>query len=191
MPDDDGFERDLVNGLNNQRATVGQYFAYRKKQHRFSSQDIDVVVDSYKDAFYSAIECKSKQVDVQKTEKDNNTTEDKLYFSQAFSKDKNDVSQVKRITEFLHKTGRPGYLAIAYRRGRGRAVHYYGIHWDYVWRRFQEGESGLPKSFIEEEGVLLMEEENGEDVGRKTETNFGKLFQLQGLSDVDYSEAIE
>ena len=191
MPDDDGFERDLVNGLNQERTEINEYFAYRKKQHRFSSQDIDVVIDSGDPLRYSAIECKSKQIDVEKTQKDNNTTEDKLYFSQAFSKDKHGVSQVKRITEFLYKTGRPGYLAIAYRRGRGRAVHYYAIHWDYVWRRFQDGESGLPKSFVEENGILLMEEENGENVGRKTETKFSKLFQLQGLPDVDYSEAIK
>jgi hypothetical protein len=190
MPDDDGFERDLVKGLNNEKITANEYLAYRKKQHRFASQDIDVLVDSKDPMFYMGIECKSKQVDVEKTSKDSNTTEDKLYFSQAFSKDKNGVSQVKRITCYLYKTGRPGALAVAYRRGRGRPVHYYGLHWDFVWKRFQQGESGLPKSLVEEKGELLMEAGSKDEVTRKTDTKFHKIFNLQSIG-LDYSQALQ
>jgi len=190
MTGDGGFEIDLVKGLNKAKTEKDEWHAYRKKQHEYSSQDIDVLIDSKYPLHYCAIECKSKQVDVEKTEKENNSTEDKIYFSQAFSKDKNGVSQVRRITEFLYKTGRPGYLAIAYRRGRGRKVHYYGIQWDHVLRRFKEGQPGLPKSFVEENGILLMDEQDPSNISRKTDTAFQKIFSLETDKQEDYKEAL-
>lgn len=188
MPSDGGFEGDLVNDLIDDKTEIDEFHPYRRKQHRFSSQDIDVLIDSKDPELFYGVECKSKQVDVEKTEKDNNSTEDKIYFSQAFSTDKQGVSQVKRITQFLHKTGRTGALAVAYRRGRGRSVHYYGIHWSHVWNRFKQGESGIPKQFMKENGVLLMDAESEEKVKRGTPTDFTKIFNVEGVKS-DYSEA--
>lgn len=172
MPDDNGFERDVVNELNDH--SDGDYFAKRFKQHRFSSQICDVVVLSSKEEYYSAIECKSKQVDVEKLNKDNNETEGKLYFSQHFS-ETDEGHQVENFKEFLDKSHMKGLLAIAYRRGRGRKVHYYAIDFDLVYERYQEGETGVPKSFVEEHGIELFDKKEN---GKKKDDKFRKIFDL-------------
>ena len=88
------FEREIVHCLNRYFKTHHiQGFAYRLKQHKFTSQYVDVLVDSLNPSYYLSIECKS-------------IIDKKLYFSQHFHADKNNVHQVDAISDFLSKTGR-------------------------------------------------------------------------------------
>ena len=127
------FERALVNSFN-------QFFqdeeiegiAHRKKQHRFSSQLCDVLVDSPHETFYLAIENKSVKA----------SSTNKLYFSQHFSVSDNG-HQVERITDFVNRSGRNGYLAVELRRGRGRPRKAYMVPWGEVWRRYSAGQKGI------------------------------------------------
>ena len=99
------FEREIVHCLNRFFKTHHiQGFAYRLKQHKFTSQYVDVLVDSLNPSYYLSIECKS-------------IIDKKLYFSQHFHADKNNVHQVDAISDFLSKTGRTGY----WRLNSGRA----------------------------------------------------------------------
>ena len=177
MADDGGFEGDFVNEMNsNTEDGNPDYYVYRRKQHRFSSQDIDVLVDSNDPDYYCGVECKSKQVDVKKMNKDNNESEAKIYFSQAFSVDKDGNHQIETITDFLNKTGRRGILAIAYRRGRGRKVHYYALPWEKVVELFEDDEySGIPKRVVESCGVELFDRKEN---GKKKDDRFEKIFEL-------------
>lgn len=180
MAGDGGFERDMVNGINEAMKNE-PLFAFRFKQHRFSGQKLDVAVDSNRRKYFSGIECKSKQIEVKKAEKDNNQTEAKLYFSQAFNKNEEGVSQVTRITDFLQKTGRRGYLAIAYRRGRGKKVHYYSLPWKHVEKLFEkENCNGITREYVRKHGTLLhnadsIEEFNGMKRSEKR-PRFDKIF---------------
>ncbi|MDY6777549.1 MAG: hypothetical protein SVU32_02695 [Candidatus Nanohaloarchaea archaeon] len=134
------FERALVEAFNQYFNDNGvQGIAYRRKQHRFSSQFVDVLVDSAHPDFYLAIENKSL-----KTE--NNGT---LYFSQHFS-EADDRHQVERITEFLNRSGRNGFLAVELKRGRGRSRQAYMIPWDEVDRKYTTGAVGLPLEHIKQ-----------------------------------------
>ncbi len=94
-------------------------FAYRLKQSRYSSQYVDVLVDSLDPRYYLAIECKS-------------IAGKKIYFSQHFHSDRNDVHQIESISEFLMKTGRRGYLAVEFRFGAGRTKEAYLMPWRQV-----------------------------------------------------------
>jgi len=75
-----------------------------------------VLVDSLDPRYYLAIECKS-------------IAGKKLYFSQHFHINKDDLHQIEVISEFLRKTGRQGYLAVEFRFGSGRAKEAYLISW--------------------------------------------------------------
>jgi len=44
-----------------------------------------------------------------------------LYFSQHFTTDKQGIHQIERISEFLLKSGRRGYLAVKLRMGVGKS----------------------------------------------------------------------
>ncbi len=128
------FERGLVDAFNRyfeDNHTDG--IAYRRKQHRFSSQFLDVLVDSEDPNFYMGIEGKSL-----KTES-NNT----LYFSQHFS-EANDTHQVPRISDFLRRSGRRGFLAVELRRGTGKPRKAFLIPWEVIDRKFETGAVGLP-----------------------------------------------
>lgn len=119
------FERDIVHCFNNFLEHDGiRGFAYRLKQSKFSSQYVDVLVDSLDPRYYLAIECKSIR------------TGKKIYFSQHFHADKNDVHQVDAITNFLRCTGRRGFLAVEFRSGPGRAKEAYLVPWDRVLERY-------------------------------------------------------
>ena len=112
------FEREVVSCLNRffeERRIRG--FAYRLKQHKFSSQFIDVLVDCLDPRYYLAIECKSIRGK-------------KLYFSQHFHLDRNKVHQIDAISTFLARTGRRGYLAIEFRFGSGKAREAYLMPWE-------------------------------------------------------------
>ena len=111
------FEREMVACLNRFfRDTKRQGFAYRLKQHKYSTQYVDVLVDSLDPRFYCAIECKS----IHGT---------KLYWKKHFHIDKNGLHQVEAISAFLARTGRRGYLAIEFRFGPGKAREAYLIPW--------------------------------------------------------------
>jgi Holliday junction resolvase len=119
------FEREIVHCLNRFfKSHHMQGFAYRLKQHKFSSQYVDVLVDSLNPSYYLAIECKS-------------ILDKKLYFSQHFHTDKKSVHQVDAITDFLKKTGRAGFLAIEFRFGAGKANEAYLIPWATVAEQYR------------------------------------------------------
>src|SRR5512136_891373 len=120
------FEREIVHCLNRFFKTHHiQGFAYRLKQHKFTSQYVDVLVDSLNPSYYLSIECKS-------------IIDKKLYFSQHFHSDKNKVHQVDAITGFLVKTGRIGYLAVEFRQGPGRPSEAFLIPWAVVVAHYRE-----------------------------------------------------
>lgn len=135
------FERELVNSFN-------QYFegkpirgvAYRLKQHRFTSQVVDILVDSLHPDFYLGIECKSISTDKGATS---------LYFTQHFSTDKRGTHQIERMTEFLKNSGRKGILAVELRRGFGHPRRAYIIPWDQVLERFRGDGVGFSVDEIE------------------------------------------
>ncbi len=134
------FERELVNAFNHYFEEENiQGIAHRMKQHRFSSQLCDVLVDSEHKMFYLAIENKSI-----KTKSTN-----KLYFTQHFSTSENG-HQVERITNFLRKSGRTGYLAVELKRGRGRPRKAYMVPWQDLLKAYQTGETGLHIDEIKE-----------------------------------------
>jgi Holliday junction resolvase len=118
------FEREIVHCLNRFFKTHHiQGFAYRLKQHKFTSQYVDVLVDSLNPSYYLSIECKS-------------IIDRKLYFSQHFHSDRNKVHQVDAISDFLAKTGRIGFLAVEFRQGPGKASEAFLIPWPVVVARF-------------------------------------------------------
>lgn len=120
------FEREIVHCLNRFFKTRHiQGFAYRLKQHKFTSQYVDVLVDSLNPTYYLSIECKS-------------IIDKKLYFSQHFHSDKKNVHQVDAISDFLAKTGRIGFLAVEFRQGPGKASEAFLIPWATVVEHFRD-----------------------------------------------------
>lgn len=128
------FERALVNSFNDYFEDEDmQGIAHRKKQHRFSSQLCDVLVDSPHETFYLAIENKSIK----------ESSTNKLYFSQHFSVSDNG-HQIERITDFLNRSGRTGFLAVEIKRGRGKARQAYMVPWNYLLEMYESDEAGVP-----------------------------------------------
>ena len=104
MPD---FEYALTHALNEFFEKDGiAAIAYRLKQSRFSTQFMDILVDSKIPEYYLAIECKS--LDARKTRS--------LYFKQHFSLAAGG-HQMARETEFITRSGRQGILAVELRHG--------------------------------------------------------------------------
>ncbi|WEL19302.1 hypothetical protein [Candidatus Nanohalococcus occultus] len=144
------FERALVNAFN-------EFFedeeingiAHRKKQHRFSSQLCDVLVDSEHDMFYLAIENKSVKT----------SSTNKLYFSQHFSESKGG-HQVARISDFLDRSGRTGFLAVEFKRGVGRPRKAYMVPWEEVRERYENGEPGLHLDEIKDYPEILRDSQS-------------------------------
>ncbi|MBS1262978.1 MAG: hypothetical protein MAG715_00144 [Methanonatronarchaeales archaeon] len=125
------FERDLVRSFNDffeERDLKA--VAYRRKQHRFSSQVVDVLVDSLNPDFYLAIENKSIS-----TAKGAGA----LYFSQHFTE-----SQIPRLSGFLERSGRRGFLAVELKRGTGRKRRAFVVPWSDVEARWSSDEPGFP-----------------------------------------------
>lgn len=144
------FERELVNAFNSffqDEAIDG--IAHRKKQHRFSSQLCDVLVDSPHEMFYLAIENKSVKT----------SSTNKLYFSQHFSVSDNG-HQVERISDFVDRSGRTGFLAVELKRGRGRARKAYMVPWTVVRQRYQKGDTGLHIDEIQDYPEILRDSEH-------------------------------
>lgn len=144
------FERALVNAFNRffeEEELEG--IAHRKKQHRFSSQLCDVLVDSPHDMFYLAIENKSV-----KTKSTN-----KLYFSQHFSVS-DGGHQVERISDFVDRSGRKGFLAVELKRGVGRPRKAFMVPWRDVRERYQSNKSGFHLDEIKEYPEVLRDSQD-------------------------------
>lgn len=122
------FERGLVTSFNNYfREKHIRGISYRLKQHRFTAQFLDVLVDSLNPDYYLGIECKS--ISVEKGAK-------ALYFTQHFTTDKKGVHQIERISDFLSESGRCGFLAVELRYGAGHPREAYAIPWNDIKNRF-------------------------------------------------------
>jgi len=146
------FERQLADGFN-------QYFdnrdidaiAYRRKQHRFSSQVLDILVDSFDRKYYLGVECKSISL-----AKGTN----KLYFSQHFSDE-----QIERINRFLEKSGRAGWLAVELKKGKGHLREAHLVPWKEVIDKKNNEEKGLSVEEIKGHmGTELIREGGNYDV---------------------------
>ncbi len=140
-------ERELVKSFNaffEENKIRG--ISYRIKQHRFSSQFLDILVDSLDPDYYLGIECKSIS-----TEKGAAS----LYFTQHFSRDKNGEHQIDRISRFLEKSGRKGLLIIELREGKGRAREAYAIKWQAIEKRYREKKPGFKVEEIKHFPKLL------------------------------------
>ncbi len=124
------FERVLVHSFNDYFEETGiRGISHRLKQHRFTPQFLDVLVDSLNPDYYLGIECKSISVD--KGAK-------ALYFTQHFTTDKNGSHQITRISDFLHRSGRTGFLAVELKMGVGRSREAYIIPWTELHERFND-----------------------------------------------------
>ena len=122
------FERLLVNSFNSYIEERGiRAISYRLKQHRFTPQFLDVLVDSLNPDLYLGIECKSISVD-----KGANA----LYFSQHFTVDKKGIHQIERISDYLSKSGRRGFLAVELRMGIGHDREAYMIPWEDLRKKY-------------------------------------------------------
>jgi hypothetical protein len=122
------FEHMLVNSFNAYIEENGiRAISYRLKQHRFTPQFLDVLVDSLNPDLYLGIECKSISVD-----KGANA----LYFSQHFTVDKNGIHQIERISKYLNRSGRRGFLAVELRLGPGHGREAYMIPWNELEKKY-------------------------------------------------------
>lgn len=103
------FERAVVHAFNDYfKENNVKGLAYRRKQSRYQSQVVDVLVDS-PEIGYHAIECKSKKLEYG----------DRLYFSSDFPVSDNG-HQVPRTTEWTRLTGRKALLGLELKQGRGK-----------------------------------------------------------------------
>ena len=145
------FESELVRSFNDFfRESSFDAIAYRMKQHQFSQQMLDVLVDSSDRRMYLGIECKSISAAKGATA---------LYFSQHFSVNKRGEHQATKMQEFIQKSGRIGYLAVELRMGSGKSKAAYFLSWPDVWRRYSEGQVGY--SIEEIKGSKLIPRSDG------------------------------
>jgi hypothetical protein len=136
------FERQLVKSFNiffKENGIKG--IAFRLKQHRFTHQFLDVIVDSLHPDYYLGIECKSIS-----TGKGAKT----LYFTQHFTTDKQGAHQVDRMSDYLRLSGRKGFLAVELRQGVGKGRVAFAIPWNVVSGRFEDGGKGFKVDEIRE-----------------------------------------
>lgn len=129
------FERHLVKSFNTffQEKDI-KGISFRLKQHRFTHQFLDVIVDSLHPDYYLGIECKSISTDKGARA---------LYFTQHFTTDKQGSHQVERMSDFLRLSGRKGFLAVELRQGVGKGRVAFAIPWNVVVDRFEAGERGF------------------------------------------------
>lgn len=144
------FEREIVNAFNRffEEEDIDAY-AHRKKQHRFTSQVCDVLVDSPHEMFYLAIENKSVKT----------SSTGKLYFTQHFSETE-ELHQVERIQDFIDRSGRKGLLAVELKRGRGKQREAYMVPWEKISRSYSNGEKGISIEEIREHPPIERDSEN-------------------------------
>ncbi|NYT06563.1 MAG: Holliday junction resolvase [Methanomicrobiales archaeon] len=160
------FEREVASCLNDffEKHQI-RGFAYRLKQSKFSTQYVDLLVDSLDPRYYCAIECKSIRGK-------------KLYFSQHFHADKNGMHQIDAISDFLTKTGRRGYLAVEFRSGPGRALEAFLYPWDEVALAFGS-RPGISLDEFRERGVALSRCSERYTLDQLYPKTFEKLSQTQ------------
>lgn len=134
-------ETKIVAGLNRFfRERAIDAVAYRIRQHRFAPQVVDLLVDSRHWKYYLAMEVKS--ISLEKGTKS-------LYFSQHFHQARlgtvspDGPNQVDRISDFLKRSGRIGFLAVEMRRGVGRPIECHLVPWRAVEARFRQGQPGF------------------------------------------------
>ncbi|MFA6331660.1 MAG: Holliday junction resolvase [Methanoregula sp.] len=119
------FEREIVCCLNRFFKTHHiPGFACRLKPNKTMIQHVDVLVDSPDPAYNLSIEYKS-------------IIDRKLYFTQHFRADRNNVHQVDAIADFLDQSGRIGYLALEFRQGPGKTSEAFLIPWETVVGHFR------------------------------------------------------
>jgi Holliday junction resolvase len=99
--------------------------------------------------FYLAIENKSV-----KTKSTN-----KLYFSQHFSVS-DGGHQVERISDFVDRSGRKGFLAVEFKRGVGRPRKAFLVPWKDVRDRYQDGQAGFHLDEIKEYPEVLRDSQD-------------------------------
>ncbi|HII07338.1 MAG TPA: hypothetical protein HA349_08530 [Methanotrichaceae archaeon] len=122
--------------------------AYRLKQSRYTSQVVDLLVDSPHSEYYMAIECKS--IDARKAKT--------LYFTQHFSI-AGGVHQIQRADQFIERSGRQGILAVELRRGPGKPKTAHLVPWKAVIEIFRSESPGLLVEDIE--ALPALERKNG------------------------------
>lgn len=121
----------MVKSFNDYFTETGiRGISHRLKQHRFTPQFMDILVDSLDPDYYLGIECKS--ISVEKGAK-------ALYFTQHFTEDKNGIHQIDRISSFLELSGRRGFLAVELRFGVGRDKKAYAIPWPDLLKNYETG----------------------------------------------------
>jgi hypothetical protein len=169
MPD---FEWALTNALNAFFEKDGiAAIAYRLKQSRFSTQFMDILVDSKTPEYYLAIECKS--LDARKTRS--------LYFKQHFSMAAGG-HQMARETQFITRSGRQGILAVELRHGAGKARTAHLVPWGQIYQSFEAGKAGLSLRDIEVNPPL--EREGGAyRIARLDIVRISGYFDLAGGED--------
>ena len=123
------FEYEMLKAFRNY--LQGQAVVSRDKQAKFTSQDVDIKIQS---AMHQnvGIECKSI--------KENASS--KLYFSQHFS-ESDGQHQVENITSWLEMSGNIGLLAVEVRRGQGNPKEAYLMKWPTVEQAYRDGEYGF------------------------------------------------
>jgi len=145
------FEYEMLKAFRNY--LQGQAVVSRDKQAKFTSQDVDIKIQSadYKNV---GIECKSI--------KENASS--KLYFSQHFS-ESDGQHQVENITSWLEMSGNLGLLAVEVRRGQGNPKEAYLMKWGTVEQAYRNGEYGFSlDSLSEVESVKRLERSSQEYV---------------------------
>lgn len=144
------FERVLVHSFNSFfKENNIKGIAHRVKQHRFTSQFLDILVDSLHPDYYLGIECKS--ISVEKGAK-------ALYFSQHFTVDKKGTHQISRISDYLRLSGRTGFLAVELRMGTGHTRKAYIIPWTVLNTLFDnEDEKKLSISDLQQYAMIERE----------------------------------
>ena len=131
------FEHAIVHAFNDffeEKDLIG--YAYRRKQQKYTSQVVDVLVDS-PDIGYLAIECKSKKAEYGK----------RINFKSAFPST-DEGHQIPRTSRFAEKTGRTPLLAVEYRHGRGQPKEANIFEWKKVEELYARDEA---KSFTPED----------------------------------------
>lgn len=137
------FERDMVKAYNvffREKKIKG--FAYRLKQYKYTSQLIDILVDSPFQEYYQAVECKSVKVTKGKGNINFNS-----YFSDG---------QIENEYKFVDLTGRRGILAVEFRHqpdsyiqrrgargGLKKWKEAYLVPFEYVWDVYLSGAKSL------------------------------------------------
>ncbi len=120
------FEREMVNCLNRFFAAHHiQGYASRPPRRRMAGLSMDVLADSPDPSYSIGIKCRS-------------ISDRKLYFSQHFPVERDNVHQVDAISDYLHKTGRTGYLAVEFRQGLERPGQAFLVPWPVVVGHFRD-----------------------------------------------------